>query len=176
MANAITISRVVMIPFLLYFLFSAGASSATWAALIFFLAGVSDWLDGTVARRFSQVTSFGVVADPLADRLFLISAAIAVYIRFQDFFPFWALALLIGRDTVVLLGYQFLRKRGQTLSVSNIGKAATAFLFAAFFLLVLSLSYGQIESFAKVIFYSGLVLYLLAALDYFAKGRRLIFS
>lgn len=176
MANLLTIARMIAIPFILYFLFSVGENAAVWAAVIFALAALSDWLDGVVARRFSQVTQFGIVADPLADRLLIISLAVALYVRFQDFFPLWALILLIGRDTLVLLGYQYLRKRGETMSVSGLGKAATAVLFVAFLLLILSLSFGGVQILAALVFYPGLLLYLAAAFDYFVKGRRLLFS
>lgn len=137
------------------------------AIAVFGLAALTDLLDGMLARRANKVTEFGRILDPLADRLFISSMAVALYLK-AGAPPLWALMLLVGRDAVILAGSAWLRWRGQAISVTYLGKAATAVLLVAILGLVASLPAGL------WLFYAGLVLYLVSGFNYLARGKKLI--
>ena len=74
--NVVTAVRLLCIPLFIYLLF--GAHLQTWAALLLALLGITDWVDGYVARRFNQVSAFGKILDPVADRILMLTAVISV--------------------------------------------------------------------------------------------------
>jgi CDP-diacylglycerol--glycerol-3-phosphate 3-phosphatidyltransferase len=76
----ITLSRLLGVPFILYFLTLGDPSSRVWACVIFLLCGMTDWLDGYLARKLNQVTDLGKVLDPLVDK-FLVFAPLLVLIE-----------------------------------------------------------------------------------------------
>jgi len=98
-ANKITLLRITLIPLLLAFLVS-DSPLERWVALgIFLLASATDWLDGYVARSRGQVTTFGKLLDPVADKL-LVTAALLPLVR-DGVVPDWMAALLLGREFLV---------------------------------------------------------------------------
>ncbi len=168
MANMLTISRLILIPLFLYLLFSSPPRNLI-AAVVFGLAGITDALDGYVARKFDQVTELGKIIDPLADRIFIVTAVIALYVRDRQP-PLFALIILLTREIVLLWGYVYLRKQGKKLSVSFLGKTATAVLITAFVFMIMQSSAGPI------LFYIGLGLYIVSALDYMRVAAKMTFS
>lgn len=161
MANAITIARFVLLPIFLVVLLAPGYNYV--AFLIFVLATLSDWLDGFIARRRNEVTEFGKIADPMVDRLFIVSTLIALYIK-SGIPPLWAVSFLLARDLFIVVGFLWLFRKGKKIAVTYLGKVATTFLFVAFAMLILELGVGI------YVFYLGLVLYLLAGIDYAIKA------
>lgn len=159
-ANALTVLRLVLIPVLLYFMF---LGYNVVALFVFALAGLTDWLDGFVARSSGRVTEFGTLADPFVDRIFVLSIVVALYLR-DGLPPLWALSIFIIRDLLVMLGYGYLRGQGVKIAVSYLGKRATAFLMISFFFLLGKFAVGL------SIFYLGLFLYIISGLDYLRKA------
>lgn len=158
MANILTVSRLLLIPLFLYFMFLPSPQNLL-AALVFGLAAATDFLDGCVARKLNQVTELGKILDPFIDRIFIVTAICALYVRDRQP-PLATLLILLMREVFLLLGFVYFRNRGVKLSVSFLGKTATAMLMTALALLIL-----QIQP-ALLLFYLGLVLYILAAIDY----------
>jgi len=168
MANMLTLSRLILIPLFLYFMFSFPAHSLI-AAIIFGLAALTDSLDGYVARRFDQVTEVGKIIDPLVDRVFIITAIIALYVR-DGRPPLVALIVLLGREVLVMAGFAYLKTKGKQLSVSFLGKTATAFLMTAFALLIIRLEI------ALLLLYLGTALYIISACLYLWEGIQATFD
>jgi cardiolipin synthase (CMP-forming) len=159
--NALTIARFAAIPVFVAFLVTAEGGHSWPAAIIFGVAGVTDQVDGWLARRWHVESRFGTVADPLADRLMIDTAVVGLFLH--DRLPWPALALIVARDLVLIGGYKVVAPRGYELSVSFLGKAATWILYAA---LAFMLATGAGTDWPYVLFWIGLGLALVAGAAY----------
>ena len=181
--NLISLARLAGVPLFLGLILSpyyGGPKYDAQALVILALSGFSDWLDGKLARRWNQMTKFGAMIDPLADRLYILATLVGLTIR--DIIPLWLPVVLIGRDLAMLvLITPRLRKAGYgvALPVHFLGKAATFNLLYAFPLLLLGqlgekhshvTDIGNIFGWAFVGW--GTALYLLAGGMYFVQARQ----
>ncbi|BBL78895.1 CDP-diacylglycerol--glycerol-3-phosphate 3-phosphatidyltransferase [Rubrobacter xylanophilus] len=157
--NALTLLRLILVPFILWVLLEGWDGVAL---LLLVAAGITDFLDGRLARRFGG-TRLGRVLDPLADRLLL--SGVAVVLALRELLPGWAVAVLVARDLLALLGGLLY---GSRIRVNRVGKAATAVLMLSVVLVVL-----QFESVGEIMFYAGICLSLAAGVMYASKFRRL---
>ena len=160
MPNALTLLRLFMVPVVVALLL---AGSDGIAAAFFVLAAATDFLDGRLARRTGP-TRLGRILDPVADRLMLSSVAVVLAIR--GLLPVWAVAILVGRDLLALIGSLV---AGSKIGVNRVGKAATAVLMGAVALVVIRP--GVV---GEVIFYVGFGLSILAGLMYLRSLRRIL--
>src|SRR5215217_3725101 len=150
--NALSLARLFMVPSVVALLL---ARADGLAAALFVLAAVTDFLDGRLARRGAP-TRLGQILDPVADRLMLSSVAVVLAIR--GLLPVWAVAILVGRDLLALVGSLLV---GSKIRVNWVGKAATAVLMGAVTLVVISP--GVV---GEIIFYAGFGLSIVAGLMY----------
>jgi cardiolipin synthase len=97
--NAITVLRAALIPLQAWLLVQGDYAAAF---LLFVASGLSDLADGWIARRFDLRTRFGAVADPLADKLTMLT--VAVLLAMQGWLPWWFTLLVVGRDLVIVAG------------------------------------------------------------------------
>jgi len=165
--NALTLARFAAIPVFVALLATADDGQSWAAAIIFAAAGVTDQVDGWLARRWRVESRFGSVADPLADRLMIDTAVVGLFLHGR--LPWPALALIVARDLVLIGGYKLVVPRGQELSVSLVGKAATWILYLA---LAVMLATEQGTDFPFVLFWIGLALSLVAGAAYVAGAFR----
>src|SRR5919197_5925913 len=114
--NALTVARLALIPVFVAVLLSADGGRSWPAAIIFGAAGITDQIDGFLARRWRVESEFGKYADPLADRLMIDAAVIILWLA--DRLPWPALAVIIARDALLLGGYNLFEKHGYEFSVS----------------------------------------------------------
>ena len=128
--NALTILRLALIPVFIVLLVPADGGQSWAAAIVFAVAGVTDQIDGWLARRWHVESDFGRVADPLADRL-MIDAAVILLVLVHHRLPWIALALIIARDALLIGGYKLVMPQGYELNVNFLGKAATWLLYAS---------------------------------------------
>ncbi|MBM7368952.1 CDP-alcohol phosphatidyltransferase family protein [Gordonia hydrophobica] len=127
--NALSLLRLLLIPVFIWLLLVE--ESAGWAFVVLFVSGVTDWLDGKLARWLGQSSKLGALLDPAADRLYVIIIPICFGIR--EFVPWWLIGLIIGRDVLLFATAPLLRSRGVTaLPTLYVGKAATFALMSAF--------------------------------------------
>ncbi len=166
--NAITILRLALIPVFVAALIPADGGYSWFAAIIFGVAGVSDQVDGWLARRWHVESAFGKIADPLADRL-MIDAAVIVLVAVHHRLPWVALALILVRDALLIGGYKLLVPRGYELSVNFLGKAATWLLYAALAFIMVTHEGTQ---WPLWIFWAGLALALAAGALYLISAVR----
>jgi len=164
--NVLSSLRLVGVPVFLWLLFT---HQDVWAFVVLTLSGVTDYLDGKIARRFGLVSRLGQLLDPLADRLYVLSTLIALTLR--DVIPIWLLAVLVVRDLFMAVVIVLLKRVGQTgLPVHFVGKAATFNLLYAFPILLLSSLGNPLGTFARPIGWGfawwGTGLYWLAAVLY----------
>jgi CDP-diacylglycerol--glycerol-3-phosphate 3-phosphatidyltransferase len=127
--NAITIARLVLIPVFVVLMIEAGDNPSWPAGIVFGIAGITDQIDGYLARRWHVESRFGKIADPLADRL-MIDAAVILLVAYGRL-PWAGLVVIIARDVLLIVGYKVLAPRGLELDVNIVGKTATWVLYAA---------------------------------------------
>jgi cardiolipin synthase len=173
--NLLSLTRILLIPVFVWLILNHGTEAA---GLILLTAVVAtDWVDGYVARHTGQVSNLGKILDPVADRMALTAALVALVAR--DAFPLWAALLVIARDALILLaGVVLLVRYRIRLDVRWVGKAATFGLMCAIPLV----AWGSFDLFLHgfatmagwVIFVPAIALYYLAAAVYSADVVRAV--
>jgi cardiolipin synthase len=170
--NALTLLRALGIPLFLYLFLVADQPIASFVVIT--IGGITDYLDGKVARALNQTSSFGAKFDPTVDRLYI--GAIIIALATRDYLPWSLVIAIIARDLILLLLVIYQKFRNiPFLEVTYLGKAATFNLLYAFpFLLLKDLSIvGQwcfIIGWAFAIW--GVVLYFYTGAQYFYKGLK----
>ena len=138
-ANKITMVRILMIPFFIYFALQADKTSLIIALVLFCLASVTDFLDGYIARKYNQVTDFGKFVDTLADKL-LVTAALLIFIE-KGIFPAWMVFIVLAREFIITSLRNVAAAKGKVLAASWTGKVKTCVQIAGiiidFFVLIL---------------------------------------
>jgi cardiolipin synthase (CMP-forming) len=177
--NALSALRLVGVPvFLWLVLVPRTATADLIAAGILGLAGITDWLDGKLARMLNQTSRLGQLLDPAADRLYIAATIIALAVR--GIIPWWLFGALAGRELIVGAGLLVLQRRTVygALQVSFVGKAATLCLMYAFPLLFLGAHSGTAAEVVRVLGWAfaiwGTALYWWAAMLYLTQVRDLV--
>ncbi len=130
--NILTIIRFILIPVILYFIFTG---NYILAFIFFTLSGITDILDGAIARKFNLISTFGKLMDPLADKLTQIS--VLATLVFKDIIPFWILIIVILKEFIMIMGASFLYGKDVVVYSKWFGKLATVlFYFAIVFSLI----------------------------------------
>jgi len=185
-ASAGVSDRVLTLPNALSFLRLLGVPVFLWAllderdvlALVLLMAsGVTDYLDGKIARQFGLVSRVGQLLDPIADRLYIVSTLLGL--AWRDVIPWWLVALILGREVFMGLVLLVGRTRGiGTLPVHFVGKAATFNLLYAFPLLLLGVGDSTLATIARPIGWGfawwGTGLYWVAGILYTVQMTRLL--
>jgi CDP-diacylglycerol--glycerol-3-phosphate 3-phosphatidyltransferase len=168
--NALTIARFVLIPVYAWLITTAEGGRSWPAAIVFGVAGVTDQVDGYLARRWQVESRFGKIADPLADRL-MIDTAVILLIH-AGRLPWPALVIPL-RDVVALVGTPIVVGRGYEFQVNLLGKAATWLLYAAIGFVMVT---RDGTSWPLWIFWVGLALAVAALAEYAVKAKREAFA
>src|SRR5262249_31800398 len=132
---ALTLCRIVLVPLIIVFLISSSRVHVLIAALIFIAASVTDWLDGRMARRWNQVTRLGTLLDPIADKL-LVAAALVALVQ-VEMIDAWIAVLIIGRELAVTGLRGVALSMGAVVPASPLGKAKTVSQYIAITALIL---------------------------------------
>jgi mannose-1-phosphate guanylyltransferase/phosphomannomutase len=127
--NALTILRLALIPVFVVLVLDSDHGYSWAAAIVFAVAGITDQIDGFLARRWHVESQFGKIADPLADRLMIDAAVILLWV--EDRLPFLALVVILARDLLLVGGYKLVVPRGYDFEVNFLGKLATWVLYAS---------------------------------------------
>ncbi len=165
--NALTIGRLALIPVFVVLMVQAGQEPSWPAGIVFGIAGITDQIDGFLARRWHVESRFGQIADPLADRL-MIDAAV-ILLAYYGRLPWIGLAVIIGRDLMLLAGSRLLAPRGIEIEVNTVGKAATWILYAAIAFRIVT---HESTKWPLYLFWAGLVLAVVAAVFYIQTARK----
>jgi CDP-diacylglycerol--glycerol-3-phosphate 3-phosphatidyltransferase len=165
--NALTIARLALIPVFVALMLSADGGHSWPAGIVFGVAGVTDQIDGFLARRWQVESDFGRIFDPLADRLMIDAAVILLFV--QDHMAWPGLVVILGRDLLLLAGYRTIAPPGYEIKVNVLGKAATWLLYAGIGFLIVT---HRSTEWPYWIFWTGLVLAVVAGFAYAVEARR----
>lgn len=168
--NLLSLLRLAGVPLFCWLLLGPHADG--WAILVLAVGGLTDWLDGKLARLLGQSSRLGALLDPTIDRLYILSALIALGVR--EIIPWWAVAALVARDLVLGVCVVVLNRLGYApFPVVYLGKAATFLLLYAFPLLLLGSGTGFWAELARPFGYAfaiwGVAIYLWSGLLYLAQ-------
>jgi len=132
---ALTLFRIVVVPLIIVFVISSDRVRVLIAAVIFVAASLTDWLDGRLARRRNQVTQFGTLLDPVADKL-LVAAALIALVQ-VDMIGAWVAMVIIGRELAVTGLRGVALSMGVVVPASSLGKLKTVSQYVAVTILIL---------------------------------------
>lgn len=124
--NILTILRFILIPVILYFIFTG---HYLLGFIFFTISGITDILDGAIARKFNLITNFGKLMDPLADKLTQIS--VLATLVFQKIIPFWILIIVLLKELLMIIGASFLYGKDVVVYSKWFGKLATVLFYLA---------------------------------------------
>jgi CDP-diacylglycerol--glycerol-3-phosphate 3-phosphatidyltransferase len=165
--NALTVARLVLIPVFVALMLVAEGGHSWPAGIVFGVAGITDQVDGFLARRWQVESEFGRIFDPLADRLMIDAAVILLFL--DDHMPWAGLVVILGRDLLLIAGYKVVATQGYELKVNPIGKAATWLLYAGVAFLLVT---HRATDWPYWVFWAGLALSLVAAVLYALSAWR----
>jgi cardiolipin synthase len=173
--NVLSMFRLAGVPVFLWLVL--GPEADGWALVLLMVSGVTDYLDGYLARRLGQTSALGQILDPVADRLYILAVVIGLGLR--DIIPWWVAVILPLRDLLLWGLVPLLRTRGYSaLPVHFLGKAATFNLLYAFPLLLLGDGEGVVATLAMVFGWAfawwGIGLYWWAGVLYAYQVYKLI--
>jgi CDP-diacylglycerol--glycerol-3-phosphate 3-phosphatidyltransferase len=178
--NALTLLRIFFVPLLVAALvqqnLEISRNGVVWvtneflALIIFIAAGLTDLLDGYLARRWGQITTVGTLLDPIADKL-LISAALVVLVEIHRV-PAWMVILIIGREFAVSGLRSIAAAEGYTIQASELGKTKMITQVIAISMIMLSIHWQELTRFAMLAMWGVVAFSMLSAIDYFRKFWR----
>lgn len=165
--NKLTMLRVIMIPFFVVFLLVDITPYDKWIALgIFIIASLTDLADGKIARKYNLITNFGKFMDPLADKLLVCSAMIALIELGR--IPAWIVIVIIAREFIIS-GFRLVASdNGVVIAASYWGKFKTVSQMAMVILMIADIP--QIQIITTVVMYIALVLTIVSLVDYLVKN------
>lgn len=131
--NTLTAIRFVLVPLFIIVFFSRMKNAILIALIIFLAAGLTDVLDGYIARKYDMVTKWGSILDPLADKL--MSLAVLISLTIKEIIPFWVLLIISIKETLMITGAAILFRNGTFVSAETYGKVATVLFYISVFVL-----------------------------------------
>ena len=135
--NILTIIRFILIPIILYFIITG---NYLLGFIFFTISGITDILDGTIARKYNLISTFGKLMDPLADKLTQIS--VLATLTFKDIIPFWILVIVILKELIMIIGASFLYGKDVVVYSKWFGKLATVLFYLAIVLSLIDKQFG----------------------------------
>src|ERR1700746_573892 len=180
--NSLTLLRIFFVPLLIVILltrsptvqmFGLTMHFEVWGVLILLLAAATDWADGYLARRRLQVTTLGILLDPIADKL-LISAAFIALVDMHGgdgkaLVPAWMVVIIIGREFTVLGLRNIASAEGFTISASALGKTKMVLQVLAVAVLIASSRYTSLKPLGSILLWLVVASALISAAQYFFR-------
>lgn len=172
--NKLTLFRVILIPFFVFFLLAPyfeGYGNYI-AVAIFIVASLTDMLDGKIARKYNLVTNFGKFMDPLADKLLVCSAMICLVEI--DRLAAWIVIVIIAREFIIS-GFRLVASdNGIVIAASYWGKFKTTFQMLMIIALILDFQNRYFQMLATALTYIALILTVVSLIDYIAKNKQVL--
>lgn len=182
--NILTMARIAAVPVVLVLLMFESRANSFWAAIVFSVAAITDWLDGYLARKWEVVTVLGKFLDPLADKL-IVMVALVMLIPL-DRVPAWAVFIILAREMLVTGLRSIASSEGIVIAASPLGKYKTIFQMIAIIGLLLHYRYywffgleweilnPSMHNVGIVFFYVAFLLTVWSGADYLFKFFRVL--
>ncbi len=165
--NSLTLFRIFLIPLLIVVLLTRFPNKEFIGVAIFLAAALTDWLDGYLARRRKQITAIGTWLDPLADKLLVSSAFIAMVE--MGLAPAWMVVIIVGREVAVTGLRNVALAKGIVIQVSDLGKAKMATQVVAITAIILGMRFALLEAVGYWALWLAVSLAMLSAAQYFRQ-------
>ena len=170
--NKLTIFRVILIPFFVFFLLTdvLGANGDYLALVIFIVASLTDMLDGKIARARNLVTNFGKIMDPLADKI-LVYSALCLFVE-NGTIPGWTLIIILAREFVVSGMRTVAASEGIVIAAAMSGKIKTVLQMVAVIILIIAVGpVPQLKTIGMLVFWASLVMTVYSGTEYVLKNK-----
>lgn len=175
-ANKLTILRVILVPFFMAFLMQDSFAYQTAALVIFAAASLTDMIDGKIARKYNQITAFGKFADPLADKMLIVGAMLAL--MKYNLVSVWAIFIVLCREFIVAGIRLAAVTEGEVIAASMWGKLKTVSQMIAVIIAMLLLTFHILPSYSKIItdvcIWISVILTVISGGDYYIKNAHLL--
>jgi CDP-diacylglycerol--glycerol-3-phosphate 3-phosphatidyltransferase len=175
LANALTVTRIVLVPVFVAFVLVSGMTDTRWrlaAAVAFFVASLTDYVDGWIARSRNLVTSFGKIADPIADKALTGSALVVLSV--YDVLPWWVTVVILVREWGVT-ALRFWVIRYGVIAASKGGKVKTALQILAITWYLCPFPH-PVNLVADWIMAAAVIITVVTGVDYLVRALRLRFG
>lgn len=171
--NKLTILRVILIPFFLVALMVEEIPAGKWIALaLFCIASLTDMLDGKIARKYNLITNFGKFMDPLADKLLVCSAMIAMIEL--DRIPCWVVIVIIAREFIIS-GFRLVASdNGVVIAAGWWGKIKTVVQMIMIIVLICDFGGETAAVIENILIYAALALTVISLVDYLVKNKSVL--
>ena len=171
--NKLTMLRVILIPFFVFFLLYPEVPYGNYIAVgIFIVASLTDLADGKIARKYNLVTNFGKFMDPLADKLLVCSAMICLIETGQ--LAAWIVIVIISREFIIS-GFRLVASdNGVVIAASYWGKFKTTFQMLMIIVLILNIDMAFFNILGIVLTYVALGLTIISLIDYIVKNKQVL--
>ena len=172
LANKLTLARIVTVPIFLVLMEIVFPHHMTWAAVVFFLATITDLLDGYFARKQGTVSSFGKIFDPIADKILVLAALLPLAAMGR--LSVWVVLILVGREFIVsAVRIQTTSHGGGVIAASMLGKIKTVLQDIALIMMLLEADLVFLKNWyiSDIVMAAALVMTLWSLWDYCYKNR-----
>ena len=172
--NLLTIFRILLVPPLVVVLLTKFDGKEWWGLGLFLLAAVMDFLDGYLARRRKQVTRFGTLLDPAADKILISAAFISLVEMNPSVVPSWIVVVIIAREFAVTSLRSFASAENLVIPAGLSGKVKTTVQIISIALLIIYNQLGEFRHLAPISLWVALAITIYSGIDYFVRFGRLI--
>ena len=163
--NIISMSRIIATPFFILFMLKNTFFYKILSLLVFFIASLSDFLDGYIARKYNYVTNFGKYMDPLADKFLILSAFSLMYFYFPNCIQLWMVLLIFLRDIFITIFRLKMKKNNVIMQTSKFAKLKT--LFQIVIIHIVLILYAIDSNILFDVFFESIIYYLMVVCVFF---------
>jgi CDP-diacylglycerol--glycerol-3-phosphate 3-phosphatidyltransferase len=167
--NVLTLLRILLVPVLVVALLDGTSNGDLLAAIVFALASATDAMDGYLARSRNAITTFGKLMDPIADKLLIIAALVALVSL--DRLAGWIAMVIIARELTVTVTRMQATQHGVVIAANSWGKAKTIVQVAAIFCVI---TFNPVPGWVDALVYGAVAITIVSGIDYFFGLRRVL--
>ena len=167
--NAITLFRLFLVPVFILVFFSNSQNSLFYSMLIFYIAGISDILDGYIARKHNLTTKWGMLMDPFADKFMLLTVLFCLVAG--GYIPIWILFIMGAKEVFMVFSGAFLYKNNTVIPANYFGKASTFLFYFSIFILSIDKKFGTILLYVAV--FSAIISLASYSITYFKMHSKI---
>jgi CDP-diacylglycerol--glycerol-3-phosphate 3-phosphatidyltransferase len=172
--NILTLLRVVLVPFFIYYFIQ---ESLMTAFVLFIIASVTDYFDGYLARKYKVISNFGKIMDPLADKLLVLSALALLSFGKHGYLTIWIFSIVTLREVIITILRDMYKKKNIFMAANNWGKIKTVTqmvgLTVSLFLLGINLPLGNYSLYLNIYFWGVAIVTILSGASYLKNIKEL---